>query len=164
LHPVKLLQGTDGRNLGNWKVTAMRLSQYDTYGRIARSQAVAERKWVKRLNNALRKRDSLPEDKLQQDDGSRGIQRSCHNGLTGRCDIKVSRVRSCATARKRSAINGSQKGNREGSNAANLHPSESEVSDDSLKDTDANGEGIRAIHRDHVRAGGSSARSARRVD
>jgi hypothetical protein len=66
LHPVKMLIGTDGGNLHNWKITALRLSQYDTYGRIARSQAVADKKWVKRLNNVLKKRTMQTEEKVQK--------------------------------------------------------------------------------------------------
>jgi hypothetical protein len=66
LHPVKMLIGTDGGNLRNWKISAMRLSQYDTYGRIARSQAVADKQWVKRFNNLLKKRYGQSEAKVQK--------------------------------------------------------------------------------------------------
>ena len=66
IHPVKLLMSADGINLDNWKVTAMRLSQYDVYGRIARTQVIAEKKWVKRMNKVLKKRESLDEAKLQK--------------------------------------------------------------------------------------------------
>jgi hypothetical protein len=66
LHPVKLLLGEQGNNLGGWKCTALRLTQYDTYGRIMRSQAIAPRKVVKRLNNVLKKRTSSSEDILRK--------------------------------------------------------------------------------------------------
>jgi hypothetical protein len=66
LHPVKMLIGTDGGNLHNWKISAIRLSQYDSYGRISRSQAVADKKWVKRLNNVLKKRYTQNEEKVQK--------------------------------------------------------------------------------------------------
>ena len=66
LHPVKMLVGTDGGNLHNWKITALRLSQYDTYGRIARSQAVADKRWVKRLNSVMKKRTTQTEEKVQK--------------------------------------------------------------------------------------------------
>ena len=66
IHPVKLLMSADGTNLDNWKVTAMRLSQYDVYGRIARTQVIADRKWVKRMNKVLKKRNSIDEAKLQK--------------------------------------------------------------------------------------------------
>jgi len=66
IHPVKLLTSTDGRNLDNWKVTAMRLSQYDVYGRIARTQVLADKKSVRRMNNVLKKRLSVDESKRQK--------------------------------------------------------------------------------------------------
>ncbi len=62
LHAVKMLVGSDGGNLVNWKLTGLRLSQYDSYGRIARSQMVARKKWVKRLNSLIKKhRSEKPE-------------------------------------------------------------------------------------------------------
>lgn len=66
IHPIKLLLSENGDNLKNWKVTAMRLSQYDTYGRIARTQVLAESKWIKRLNRVLKRREKVNEVKLQK--------------------------------------------------------------------------------------------------
>lgn len=66
IHPVKLLMSSEGRNLENWKVTGMRLSQYDIYGRIARTQVIADKGLVKRMNKILQKRDSIDEAKLQK--------------------------------------------------------------------------------------------------
>ena len=66
IHPVKLLMSADGVNLDNWKVTGMRLSQYDVYGRIARTQVIAEKKWLNRMNKVLKKRESGDEAKLQK--------------------------------------------------------------------------------------------------
>lgn len=68
VHAVKLLLGAQGGNLANWTVTAMRLSQYDTYGRIARTQVFADKKAVRRFNKALKKRgsDHKNEAKLQR--------------------------------------------------------------------------------------------------
>ncbi len=66
IHPVKLLTSIDEVTLQNWKVTGMRLSQYDVYGRIARTQVLAEKKWVRRMNNVLKKRSSIDEAKLQK--------------------------------------------------------------------------------------------------
>lgn len=58
LHAVKMLVGADGGNLTHWKLTGLRLSQYDSYGRIARSQMVARKKWIKRLNALMKKHHS----------------------------------------------------------------------------------------------------------
>lgn len=66
IHPIKLLTDASGQNLTNWKVTAMRLSQYDTYGRIARTQALASTKIIRKLNNMLKKRSSMTEEKIQK--------------------------------------------------------------------------------------------------
>lgn len=66
IHPVKLLTSTDERNLENWKVTAMRLSQYDVYGRIARTQVLADKKSIRRMNTVLKKRASVDERKQQK--------------------------------------------------------------------------------------------------
>ena len=66
VHPVKMLIGTDGVNLNNWKITAMRLSQYDTYGRISRSQAVAPKGLLNRFNKVLKRRHGQPDKKIQR--------------------------------------------------------------------------------------------------
>lgn len=66
LHAVKLLMSIDGEMLANWDVSALRLSQYDTYGRIARSQSIASNKLIKRLNNTFRKRLTMQPDQLQK--------------------------------------------------------------------------------------------------
>ncbi|MEO1645484.1 MAG: hypothetical protein AAFR67_09880, partial [Chloroflexota bacterium] len=68
VHAVKLLLGAQGGPFINWDVTAMRLSQYDTYGRIARTQVFAEKKYVKRFNKVLRQRQkgNFDEGKLQK--------------------------------------------------------------------------------------------------
>jgi len=58
LHPTKLLFGRDGFSMEHWEITAIRLSQYDMYGRVARSQTVAPKSILKQLNQAVRKRDS----------------------------------------------------------------------------------------------------------
>lgn len=66
IHAIKLLMGADGSSLSHWKITAMRLSQYDTYGRIARTQLIAEKKLVRGLNTVLKNRAKLNEIKLQK--------------------------------------------------------------------------------------------------
>lgn len=66
IHPIKLLSGVDGSNLNHWKVIAMRLSQYDSYGRIARTQFIADKKLVRRLNGILKNRHKFNEARLQK--------------------------------------------------------------------------------------------------
>jgi hypothetical protein len=55
----KVLVGTQGGKLHGWRVTGLRLNQYDMYGRVARSQVIAESRWVKRLNRAAKRSASL---------------------------------------------------------------------------------------------------------
>lgn len=66
VHVVKVLLGADGREMGDWKIKAMRLSQYDNYGRITRSQTIAQKRWVKRLNGILRKSAQLDTHRLER--------------------------------------------------------------------------------------------------
>jgi len=58
-HIRKLLSGMNDDKLTGWRVTAMRVSQYDTYGRVARSQTLLPKGVVKRLDKAVRKSPSL---------------------------------------------------------------------------------------------------------
>lgn len=66
VHPIKLLLGYDGRSLSGWRVTGMRLSQYDMYGRISRTVTLMPNKTVKALNRLIRQRDKLNLEKLTQ--------------------------------------------------------------------------------------------------
>lgn len=59
----KLANGVDGMHLSSWRVTAIRMSQFDMYGRVARSQTLAPKGSVRRLNRLLRSRRKL--DALQ---------------------------------------------------------------------------------------------------
>jgi hypothetical protein len=60
----KLLIGVDGDNFAGWRVKAIRMSQYDMYGRVARTQALASGKSVKRLDWAVRKSGSLDAERV----------------------------------------------------------------------------------------------------
>jgi hypothetical protein len=51
----KLLIGIDGRKLAGWRLTGMRVSQYDMYGRVARSETLLPSRVVKALDRAARK-------------------------------------------------------------------------------------------------------------
>ncbi len=62
-HVIKRLMGADGVYLNGWHVKALRLSQYDQYGRVARSQTLADARSVKRLDRLVRQRAKLTPDK-----------------------------------------------------------------------------------------------------
>ena len=62
-HIRKLLLGIDGDNLSGWRVSAIRLSQYDMYGRVARSQTIAANGLTKRLDKAARKGGQIDDDR-----------------------------------------------------------------------------------------------------
>lgn len=53
-HIRKLLVGKTGVGLENWQIAGLRLSQYDQYGRIARSEVIAPRRVARRLDRAVR--------------------------------------------------------------------------------------------------------------
>ncbi|MFN8450893.1 MAG: hypothetical protein U0521_20515 [Anaerolineae bacterium] len=55
----KVLIGSSGVKLNGWRVTGLRVSQYDRYGRVARTQTVLPKKTVKALNRVARKSPSL---------------------------------------------------------------------------------------------------------
>jgi hypothetical protein len=61
----KLPLGVDGTYLANWRVSGLRISQYDRYGRISRSQVIAVRGSVNRLNRIVRGRRSLKDDQVK---------------------------------------------------------------------------------------------------
>jgi hypothetical protein len=64
--PRKLLMGMDGSNVAGWHVKAIRISQYDMYGRVARSQALASGQWVRRLDGVLRKGATMNAERVMR--------------------------------------------------------------------------------------------------
>ena len=62
----KLLIGSNGVKLSGWRVTGMRISQYDRYGRVARSQTILPKGTVKALDRAVRKSASLAWEKAER--------------------------------------------------------------------------------------------------
>lgn len=56
-HIRKLLMGADGSMLSGWQVTALRLSQYDMYGRVARTHTLASGGLTKKLDKAAHRRE-----------------------------------------------------------------------------------------------------------
>lgn len=55
----KVLLGMDGFYLSGWRVKALRMTQYDMYGRVAKSQVTATQGQIKRLNNTMRRISTL---------------------------------------------------------------------------------------------------------
>lgn len=55
----KILIGMNGEKLKNWRVTAARISQYDMYGRVARTQTLLSSRVVKRLDAAVRRSSKM---------------------------------------------------------------------------------------------------------
>ncbi len=65
-HVRKRLTGVDGIKLSDWKITGLRLSQYDQYGRVTRSEVIATRKYSRRLSKIARKAPDLSEDRIRR--------------------------------------------------------------------------------------------------
>lgn len=66
IHASKRLFGMDGAYLSGWRITAMRVSQYDMYGRINRSQVLATRRLVNRLDATARKSSRLTNAQIER--------------------------------------------------------------------------------------------------
>jgi hypothetical protein len=62
----KALVGMNGGKLVGWRVTAMRISQYDMYGRVARSQTTAPKSVVNRIDRAARKSAKLSPQSIER--------------------------------------------------------------------------------------------------
>ena len=61
----KLAAGADGVYLAKWRVDAIRMCQYDMYGRVARSQMLIPRRAANKLTGVIRKRTSLTEEQIR---------------------------------------------------------------------------------------------------
>ncbi len=62
----KLLMGMDGYYLSGWKFAALRLTQYDMYGRVSRSEVLAQKSQLKRLNAIARKADTYSAEQIRK--------------------------------------------------------------------------------------------------
>ncbi len=78
----KLLIGSSGAKLSGWHVTGMRISQYDRYGRVARSETIAKQGLVKSLDRAVRKSMTLDAEHAQR--AVRPVARSLTSALLKR--------------------------------------------------------------------------------
>ncbi|MBL8162190.1 MAG: hypothetical protein JNJ61_09400 [Anaerolineae bacterium] len=65
-HIRKLPTDLDGKFMGDWRVLALRLSHFDQYGRIHRSQTFATQRTVNRVNRVLRQSERLSREQLQK--------------------------------------------------------------------------------------------------
>jgi hypothetical protein len=65
-HAIKLLLSDADRNLGNWSISGLRLSQYDQYGMISSTNTVAARNLVKRLNRIVRRSDQYSAEQFEK--------------------------------------------------------------------------------------------------
>lgn len=64
IHPRKALYGMDGDYLSGWRIIAVRMTQYDMYGRVSRSQVLASGGMVKRLTGTAQRNHKLNADKI----------------------------------------------------------------------------------------------------
>jgi hypothetical protein len=65
-HVRKRLVGADGASLGNWRISGIRLNQYDQYGRIARSQYLVSGGQTRRLSRLIKGAPNWNSDDLSQ--------------------------------------------------------------------------------------------------
>ncbi|MDX1992194.1 MAG: hypothetical protein SF029_07385 [bacterium] len=66
VHARKVLLGMDGYYLSGWKIKAARMTQYDMYGRVARSQVIATSGNIRRLNSVARRSASLDTQRISR--------------------------------------------------------------------------------------------------
>ncbi len=66
VHAVKRLVGMDGVKLSGWHITGIRISQYDMYGRVSRSEVIAPRALVRHLDRLAHKNTPTNRDKLRR--------------------------------------------------------------------------------------------------
>lgn len=81
----KVLIDTNGAKLAGWHVTGVRLNQYDSFGRVARSQVIGENGIVKRVDKAVKKSSTLNAEKAAK------TMRPVANSLASAFTKKISR-------------------------------------------------------------------------
>jgi hypothetical protein len=65
-HVRKLAISQEGTYMAGWRVDAIRIGQYDRFGRVTRSQILGRNRAANRLDAALRKRESLDAARLSK--------------------------------------------------------------------------------------------------
>lgn len=63
-HIRKILVGIDGEKLSNWEIAGLRLSQYDQYGRVTRSEVIAKNKLARQLSKVAAKAISRTDEQI----------------------------------------------------------------------------------------------------
>jgi hypothetical protein len=85
VHGRKLLLGVDGRLLSGWQIKAVRISQYDSYGRVAHTQTVAPKALTTQLVRAAKTRPNLKRSPAERQKALtrqvRGLAQYLANGL-----------------------------------------------------------------------------------
>lgn len=66
VHAVKRLVGMDGEKLSGWRISGARISQYDMYGRVSRSEVIAPRALVRRLDRLAHRSAHPNRNKLRK--------------------------------------------------------------------------------------------------
>ncbi|MBC8098563.1 MAG: hypothetical protein H7Y11_03915, partial [Armatimonadetes bacterium] len=66
LQALKLLLGSDGRYLSGWHITALRVIQYDQYGRVTRSETLATQRMVRHFDRLAQRSGRYPREKLMR--------------------------------------------------------------------------------------------------
>lgn len=64
LYARKVLLGMDGYHLSGWRIKALRMTQYDMYGRVSRSEILGSSSDIKRLNRVAKKADQWEHSKI----------------------------------------------------------------------------------------------------
>jgi hypothetical protein len=59
LYARKLLLGSSGEKYSGWRVVGLRASQYDAYGRVARTQIIGSRKLIRQLTRVIERANTL---------------------------------------------------------------------------------------------------------
>ena len=63
-HIRKILIGIDGEKLSNWEIAGLRLSQYDQYGRVARSEIIAKNSTARKLSKIAARAASRTDEQV----------------------------------------------------------------------------------------------------
>lgn len=63
-HARKVLLGMDGYHLSGWRIKALRMTQYDMYGRVSRSEVLGASNDIRRLNRIAKRADKWEHKKI----------------------------------------------------------------------------------------------------
>jgi len=85
-HIRKILIGIDGEKLSNWEIAGLRLSQYDQYGRVSRSEIIAKNNVARKLSKISARAASRTDEQVnkQVKPLSRGLVRQFRRKINQR--------------------------------------------------------------------------------